>query len=78
VISMLGMSAIGALLAVGLPMYSDGTLEGAARDLAMANGIGVVLDALIIPWVYLWKRGLGRPVLGRRNAPPEIKPETVR
>lgn len=38
---------------VGLPLYQQGELTGAALELAYANGIGVVLDLMIIPWGYV-------------------------
>lgn len=50
------------LVGVGLPLWQQGMLEGAARDLAMANGIGVILDVLVIPWVYAAKTYLTKPV----------------
>ncbi|TQV70665.1 hypothetical protein FKG94_20245 [Exilibacterium tricleocarpae] len=50
------------LLGVGLPLWQQGLLEGAAKDLAFANGLGVVLDALVIPWLYVAKKYIYKPV----------------
>ncbi len=41
---------------VGLPLYQQGLLTDSAFDLAVANGIGLILDALIIPWGYVLAR----------------------
>lgn len=41
---------------VGLPLYLQGTLSAAASELAFANGAGVVLSLLIIPWSYVLSR----------------------
>ena len=38
---------------VGLPLYQQGALTGAASELAAANGGGVVLGLLVIPWGYI-------------------------
>ena len=50
------------LLFVGIPLWQAGALDGYAYELAMANLIGVVLDAIAIPWFYLF-RPPGRPML---------------
>lgn len=41
------------LAGVGFPLWQQGMLVDSARELAFANGIGVVLDILIIPWAYV-------------------------
>ena len=50
------------LLGVGLPLWQQGLLEGAAKDLAYANGIGVILDIVVIPWGYVAKNYFYKPV----------------
>ena len=50
------------LLGVGLPLWQEGALEGGVKDLAMANAIGVILDLLVIPWVYAAKKYLVKPI----------------
>ncbi|MEW5250563.1 hypothetical protein [Microbulbifer discodermiae] len=50
------------ILGVGLPLWQQGLLEGAARELAFANGIGVILDILVIPWVYVARQYFYRPI----------------
>lgn len=41
---------------VGLPVYLLEGLTGAASELAIANGAGVILSLLIIPWEYVLSR----------------------
>ncbi len=50
------------LLGVGLPLWSQGLLDESAKELAFANGIGVVLDILVIPWLYVARNYLHKPV----------------
>ncbi|MEM7612088.1 MAG: hypothetical protein AAF270_10435 [Pseudomonadota bacterium] len=50
------------LLGVGFPLWQQGLLVGSAYDLAVANGIGVMLDALVIPWCYIVKMHFVKPV----------------
>lgn len=50
------------LLGVGLPLWQQDALEGGAKELAMANGIGVVLDLVVIPWIYAVKKYLVKPI----------------
>ncbi len=49
------------LLGVGIPLWSSGNL-GSAEELFMANAVGVVLDLLVIPWVYVFKNYFKKPV----------------
>ena len=41
------------LVGVGLPLSLHGPMSEAALDLMKANGIGVVLLTLVLPWRYL-------------------------
>lgn len=50
------------LLGVGYPLWMKGLLEGSAYDLAMANGIGVFLDILVIPWLYVARSYVYKPI----------------
>jgi hypothetical protein len=49
------------LTAVGIPLWSLGNL-GNAEELFMANAIGVVLDVLVIPWVFVAKKYFTKPI----------------
>ena len=50
------------LLGVGLPMWQQGNLDDAATGLLYANLGGVILDVLVIPWVYVAKNYFYKPV----------------
>lgn len=50
------------LVGVGYPLYSQGLLDESSEGLAMANGIGVIIDLLVIPWVYAFKKYFEKPV----------------
>lgn len=41
------------LLCVGLPLSQQGAMSDSLVELAKANGFGVVLLTLVIPWRYL-------------------------
>ncbi len=41
------------LIGAGLPMWQAGTLTDYGQELAIANGVGVLLDLLIVPWAYV-------------------------
>ncbi|MBY6205682.1 hypothetical protein [Halomonas denitrificans] len=45
------------LLFVGWPLWQSGALSGAAQELAVANLVGVAVDAIAIPWAN-WFRSL--------------------
>ena len=41
------------LLCVGLPLSQQGPMSDALLELTKANGVGVILLTLVIPWRYL-------------------------
>lgn len=49
------------LLAVGLPMWNGGRLEGANAQTFQDCVFGVVLMAVVIPWPYLFASYVRRP-----------------
>ena len=49
------------LTAVGIPLKINGHLAD-AEALFMANAIGIVLDLIVIPWLYLFKKYFQKPV----------------
>lgn len=49
------------LIAIGLPLRSAGRLEGAFSETWLANVMGVVLCALVIPWGYVVRRYIREP-----------------
>ncbi len=49
------------LLAVALPLWREGALDGLALQLALANATAVVLDLCVIPWGYVVVRYLRAP-----------------
>lgn len=49
------------LLGVGLPLSRAGDLDPVASGLVMANGVGVVLDTLVIPWGYVVRKWFVKP-----------------
>jgi hypothetical protein len=50
------------LLSIGLPLWLQGPLEDSARELIFANAFGVVLDVLVIPWLYVARNYFDKPV----------------
>ena len=50
------------LLGVGYPLWQEGLLIGAAEGLAFANGVGVILDILVIPWFFIASKYFYKPV----------------
>ncbi len=43
------------VLAVGYPLWVAGQLDETGLELMKACGFGVIIDVLIIPWVYVFK-----------------------
>lgn len=43
------------IAAVGLPLQASGELDASAQELFTANLIGVAIDAIAIPWLYVLK-----------------------
>lgn len=41
--------------AVGLPLQARGELDASSQELFTANLVGVVIDAIAIPWLYVIK-----------------------
>ena len=54
------------LLIAYLPLKAAGSLDETAMELYRANGIGVLLDVLIIPWGYVYQTIL-KPLFRIRN-----------
>lgn len=49
------------LLGVWLPLRNAGMLDATAASLFSACAIGIVLDTIAIPWVYLWNTLIRTP-----------------
>jgi hypothetical protein len=60
------------LLAIGLPLWRGGRLDGANLQTFQDCAVGVVLMAVIIPWPYLLARYVRRP--GDRWTPRRAEP----
>ncbi len=43
------------IAAVGLPLLAKGALDESAKELFRANVLGVIIDAVAIPWLYVFK-----------------------
>ncbi|WP_108812102.1 hypothetical protein [Sphingorhabdus sp. Alg231-15] len=41
------------IAAVGYPLMSRGELDSSGQDLFQANAMGVVIDLIAIPWIYV-------------------------
>ncbi|BFM05018.1 hypothetical protein [Halioxenophilus aromaticivorans] len=51
------------VLFVGLPITSSGAESAFAEELMIANSVGVVIDLLVIPWFFVFKKYFGLPKL---------------
>ncbi len=49
------------VLGVGIPLWNNGQLDAGASGLMMANGLGVILDLIVIPWVYVVRNYFKKP-----------------
>ena len=43
------------ILAVGVPLLTRGELDDSAQELFRANAIGVAIDLVAIPWLFVFK-----------------------
>ena len=48
------------IAAVGYPLIMCGTLDDGAQDLFYANLIGAIIDAVAIPWLFVFKTYVAR------------------
>ncbi len=51
------------VLFVGLPILSTGVESSRTDEFMMANSVGMVIDVIAIPWIFLFKKYFGRPKL---------------
>ncbi|MEO1227952.1 MAG: hypothetical protein AAFZ18_03530 [Myxococcota bacterium] len=66
------------IAAVGYPLLSRGELDPDGRALLQANLVGVVIDAVAIPWrftVRAYLAGGARPLT--RRIPPDPEPQST-
>jgi hypothetical protein len=43
------------ILAVGLPLMTRGELDASGQELFQANLIGIIIDMIAIPWLFVFK-----------------------
>jgi hypothetical protein len=55
------------VLGVGLPHMGMDEVDVNAEGLMMANGVGVILDFLVIPWIYVFKSYFQKPIFWNRR-----------
>jgi hypothetical protein len=49
------------IIAIGLPLRSAGSLEGAFAETWFANLLGLIIFPLVIPWGYVVRRYIRQP-----------------
>ena len=49
------------VVAIGLPLWSDGRLDAANQGTLFDCLLGLVLFPLVIPWGYVWANYVRRP-----------------
>ena len=50
------------LFCVGIPLWLQGDMDSGVKELFIANSVGVILDALVIPWLYVFRKYFYKPV----------------